>query len=67
MYLRLAGVSLGEDAAHLRAGKSWRFFVAADNVVVSVLNRAGYANHAAAGRDLGWDRTGLQALTLLGL
>ena len=66
MYLRLAGVSLGEDTSRLRAGKSWRFF-AADNVVVSVLNRAGYANHAAAGRDLGWDRTGLQALTLLGL
>ena len=60
-------VSLGEDASRLRAGKSWRFFAAAGNVVVSVLNRAGYANHAAARRDLGWDRTGLQALALLGL
>jgi hypothetical protein len=67
VYLRLAGVSLGEDASRLRAGKSWRFFAAAGNVVVSVLNRAGYANHAAARRDLGWNRTGLQALTLLGL
>ena len=51
----------------LRAGKLWRFFTAADNVVISVLYRAGYANHATARHDLAWDGTGLQALTLLGL
>jgi len=32
-----------------------------------VLNHAGHQNHAAARRDCAWDRTGLQALTLLGL
>jgi predicted transposase YbfD/YdcC/uncharacterized membrane protein YgcG len=60
-------VSLGEDASRLRAGQSPRLFAAAGNVVTSVLNRAGYRNHAAARRDLAWDRTGLSALTLLGL
>ena len=60
-------VSLGEDASRLRAGKSPRLFAAIGSTVTSVLNRAGYANHAAARRDLGWDRTGLQALALLGL
>jgi predicted transposase YbfD/YdcC len=60
-------VTLGEDASRLRAGQSPRLFAAAANVVTSVLNRAGHRNHAAARRDLGWDRTGLQALTLLGL
>ncbi len=60
-------VSLGEDASRLRAGQSPRLFAAIGNVVVSVLNRAGHGNHAAARRDLGWDRTGLQALALLGL
>lgn len=60
-------VSLGEDASRLRAGQSARLFAAIGNTVTSVLNRAGLANHAAARRDLGWDRTGLQALTLLGL
>ena len=59
--------TLGEDASRLRAGNSPRLFAAVGNVVVSVLNRAGYANHAAARRDLGWDRTGLRALALLGL
>jgi predicted transposase YbfD/YdcC len=57
----------GEDASRLRAGHSPRLFAAIGNVVVSVLNRAGYASHAAARRDLGWDRTGLRALALLGL
>jgi len=60
-------VGLGEDASRLRAGQSPRLFAAAGNVVTSVLNRAGYRNHAAARRDLAWDRTGLGALTLLGL
>jgi predicted transposase YbfD/YdcC len=60
-------VTLGEDASRLRAGQSPRLFAAAANVVTSVLNRAGHRNHAAARRDLGWDRTSLQALTLLGL
>jgi predicted transposase YbfD/YdcC len=60
-------VTLGEDASRLRAGQSPRLFAAIGNVVVSVLNRAGYASHAAARRDLGWDRTGLRALALLGL
>ena len=44
-----------------------RLFAAIASTVVSVLNRAGQPNHAAARRDLGWDRTGLQALDLLGL
>lgn len=60
-------VTLGEDASRLRAGQSPRLFAAIGNTVTSVLNRAGHANHAAARRDLGWDRTGLRALTLLGL
>jgi hypothetical protein len=58
--------TLGEDASRLRAGKSPRLFAAIANTVTSVLNRAGHHNHAAR-RDLGWDRTGLQALALLGL
>jgi predicted transposase YbfD/YdcC len=60
-------VTLGEDASRLRAGQSPRLLAAAGNVVTSVLNRAGYRNHAAARRDLARDRTGLTALTLLGL
>ena len=44
-----------------------RLFAAIANTVTSVLNRAGHANHAAARRDLAWDRTGLQALAILGL
>jgi predicted transposase YbfD/YdcC len=59
--------TLGEDASRLRAGQSPRLFAAIGNVVTSVLNRAGHHNHAAARRDLGWDRTGLQALAVLGL
>jgi hypothetical protein len=39
-----------------------------NNLVISVLNRAGHASNAYARRDLGWDRTGgLRALELLGL
>jgi len=56
-----------EDASRLRAGQAPRLFAAIGSTVVSVLNRAGLANHAAARRDLAWDRTGLQALDLLGL
>src|SRR5271166_109236 len=56
-----------EDASRLRAGSAPRLFSAIASTVVSVLNRAGLTNHAAARRDLGWDRTGLQALDLLGL
>ncbi len=59
--------TLAEDASQLRAGQSWRLFASIANTTVSVLNRAVYPNHAAARRDLGWDRTGLQALALLGL
>ena len=59
--------TLAEDASALRAGGAWRLFASVANTTVSVLNRAGYDNHAAARRDLGWDRTGLQALDLLGL
>ena len=59
--------TLGEDASRLRAGQSPRLFAAIANTVTSVLNRAGHANHAAARRDLAWDRTGLQALAILGL
>jgi len=60
-------VTLGEDASRLRAGQSPRLFAAIANTVISVLNRAGHDNHAAARRDLAWDRTGLQALAILGL
>ena len=60
-------VTLGEDAAQLRAGQSPRLFASIGNTVTSVLNRAGHRNHAAARRSYGWDRTGLGALTLLGL
>ena len=56
-----------EDASRLRAGSAPRLFAAIASTAVSVLNRAGLTNHAAARRDLGWDRTGLQALDLLGL
>ena len=60
-------VTLGEDASRLRAGRSWQLFAALGNLTVSVLNRAGHRNHAAARRDYAWDRTGLRALELLGL
>jgi len=56
-----------EDASRLRAGGAPRLFAAIASTAVSVLNRAGLTNHAAARRDLAWDRTGLQALGLLGL
>ena len=56
-----------EDASRLRAGNAPRLFSAIASTAVSVLNRAGLTNHAAARRDLAWDRTGLQALGLLGL
>lgn len=59
--------TLGEDASRLRAGQSPRLFAAIGSTVISVLNRAGHGNHAAARRDLAWDRTGFRALTLLGL
>ena len=39
---------------------------AMNNLVISVLNRAGHVSNAYARRDLGWDRTGgLRALELL--
>jgi predicted transposase YbfD/YdcC len=60
-------VTLGEDASRIRAGQSPRLFASIGNIVTSVLNRAGHGNHAAARRDLAWDRTGTRALTLLGL
>jgi len=41
---------------------------AMNNLVISVLNRAGHTNNASARRELGWDCTGgLRALELLGL
>ncbi len=60
-------VTLGEDASRLRAGNSPRLFAAIGNVVTSVLSKSGYDNHAAARRELAWDRTGLAALAMLGL
>jgi predicted transposase YbfD/YdcC len=60
-------VTLGEDASRLRAGQSPRLFASIASTVTSVLNRAGHSNHAAARRSYGWDRTGLDALALLGL
>ena len=60
-------VTLAEDASRRRIGGSWRLFAAIGNITVSVLNRAGHRNHAAARRDCAWDRTGLRALELLGL
>ena len=59
--------TLSEDASRIRAGQAPRLFASIGNVVISVLNRAGHGNHAAARRDLAWDRTGTRALTLLGL
>jgi len=59
--------TFAEDASRLRAGQSPRLFASIASLTISVLNRAGLANHAAARRDLAWDRTGLQALGLLGL
>ncbi len=58
----------GEDASTVRAGTAPRLLAAINNLVISVLARAGHANNASARRDLGWDRTGgLRALDLLGL
>ena len=59
--------TFAEDASRLRAGQAPRLFASIASLTISVLNRAGLANHAAARRELAWDRTGLQALTLLGL
>ena len=56
-----------EDASRLRAGDAPRLFASIASTVVSVLNDADLTNHAAARRDLAWDRTGLRALGLLGL
>jgi len=57
-----------EDASTVRAGSAPRLLAAINNLVISVLNRAGHANNASARRDLGWDRTGgMRALDLLGL
>ena len=53
--------------SRIRAGDSARLFASIASTVVSVLNRDGRTNHAAARRELGWDRTGMQALALLGL
>lgn len=58
----------GEDASQVRAGGAPRLLAAMNNLVISVLSRAGHANNAYARRQLGWDRTGgLRALELLGL
>ena len=58
----------GEDASTVRAGTAPRLLAAINNLVISVLARAGRDNNASARRDLGWDRTGgLGALDLLGL
>jgi hypothetical protein len=58
----------GEDASRVRTGGGPRLLAAMNNLVISVLNRAGHANNAYARRQLGWDRTGgLHALELLGL
>lgn len=58
----------GEDASTVRTGGAPRLLAAINNLVISVLNRAGHANNAYARRDLGWDRTGgMRALELLGL
>ena len=59
--------TFAEDASRLRAGQSWHLFAAIANFTVSVFNRAGHRNHAAARRDYGWDRTGLDVLELLGI
>ena len=58
----------GEDASRVRTGAAPRLLAAMNNLVISVLARAGYASNACARRELGWDRTGgLRALELLGL
>jgi len=57
-----------EDASRVRAGSAPRLLAAMNNLVISVLNRAGRTSNASARRELGWDRTGgLRALELLGL
>jgi len=58
----------GEDGSRVRTGGAPRLLAAMNNLVISVLGRAGHANNARARRELGWDRTGgLSALELLGL
>ena len=58
----------GEDGSRVRTGGAPRLLAAINNLVISVLNRAGHSNNAYARRELGWDRTGgLRALELLGL
>ena len=47
-----------EDASRLRAGDAPRLFASIASTVVSVLNRADLTNHAAARRNLAWDRSG---------
>ena len=59
--------TFAEDASRLRAGGAPRLFASIASFAVSVLNHAGLTNHAAARRELGWERTGLQVLGLLGL
>jgi len=57
-----------EDASRVRTGGAPRLLAAMNNLVISVLNRAGHTNNASARRELGWDCTGgLRALELLGL
>ena len=58
----------GEDASRVRTGGAPRLMTAINNLVISVLNRAGQTSNAYARRDLGWDHTGgHRALELLRL
>jgi hypothetical protein len=65
---KLRDTTYGHDASRVRTGGAPRLLAAMNNLVISVLSRAGHMNNAYARRDLGWDRTGgLRALDLLGL
>ncbi|MGH3405145.1 MAG: hypothetical protein ACRDRJ_21975 [Streptosporangiaceae bacterium] len=58
----------GEDASQIRTAGAPRLMAAMNNLVISVLNRAGHTGNAATRRELGWDQTGgIRALQLLGL
>ena len=59
-------VTFKEDASRIRAGAGARVMAIIRNLVISLLNRAGYHNIAEGRRAAAWDRNRL-ALDILGL
>ena len=59
-------VTFREDASKIRAGAGARVMAIIRNLVISLLNRAGYHNIAEGRRAAAWDRNRL-ALDILGL